>query len=70
MKLQWDLNETMELGPLVVKALGVNNGETGEGLDAITLRVEIREKERPICQGLGGPRRGCGSSSHGPSKRD
>jgi hypothetical protein len=31
MKLQWDLNETMELGPLVVKALGVNNGETGEG---------------------------------------
>jgi len=30
MKLQWDLNETMELGPLVVKALGVNNGETGE----------------------------------------
>ncbi|AQK92206.1 hypothetical protein ZEAMMB73_Zm00001d009593, partial [Zea mays] len=26
MKLQWDLNETMELGPLVVKALGVNNG--------------------------------------------
>jgi hypothetical protein len=31
MKLQWDLNETMELGPIVVKALGVNNGETGEG---------------------------------------
>lgn len=52
MELQWDLNETMELGLLVVKSQGVNNGETGGRLDGIILGIRTqRETEGPICEG-------------------